>query len=81
MWNHRLVKQEDGSVKVCEVFYDDEDRPWGFGDAEAIWTEDDDEVRPEDGIEYQLQQMLDAINKPILSREDMIGTAPGVSHD
>ena len=27
MWNYRLVKVEDGSIGVHEVFYDDDDKP------------------------------------------------------
>jgi hypothetical protein len=76
MWNHRLVRQEDGSVRICEVFYDNQDRPYAYGSAEAFWTIDDFSG-PVDSIDEQLCRMMTATEKPILSKDDMIGDAPG----
>lgn len=85
MWNHRLVREHDERsgcdiVKVCEVYYDDAGAPYGFCEAEALWTSEDaayDGDAPTSVRKY-LEWMLAACNTSVLTHPgDFNGKAPG----
>lgn len=77
-WNHRLVLFPDSqTVKVMEVYYDDQGLPWGCNNAAAIHTERDTDSEPQESIREQLEQMIQATREPILNMEtDFTGTMP-----
>lgn len=77
-WNHRLVLFPDSqTVKVMEVYYDAQGKPWGCNNAAAIHTETDTDSTPQESIREQLEQMIQATQKPILSMAtDFTGEAP-----
>lgn len=65
MWNYRLV-HENNAVRVKEVFYDAEKKSNGYGNAEVVCF-DEDEEDPVASIRAQLIRMLAACDKPILN--------------
>lgn len=81
-WNHRLVIDSEtspGVVGVCEVFYDNEDKPCLFGGAAAIYdlSVDGHLANAPRSIRIQLEQMVAATRKPVLIYpEDFVGKPP-----
>jgi|GEM_PF-3964399 len=86
MWNHRLVidqTEPSAIVEIREVFYDEQDLPWGHGRAEAYYQPEEDEEEEEAStcIARQLHQMLKATEAPILNYpEDFIGKTPDIEN-
>lgn len=76
-WNHRLVLYpSSGAVRVMEVYYDNQGKPFGCSNAAAIYT-DDDGITPQESIQRQLEEMILATRKPILNMNtDFIGEPP-----
>lgn len=77
-WNHRVIRLKyiDAGpgdptefFTVAETHYDDENRPYGYGDPEhnPLHSESVDDLR------LTLQRMLAALDKPALSDDDMKG--------
>ena len=64
-WNYRIMKYEDGSLGIHEVFYDEE------GDVQG-WTENAVSVYGEDihELESSYDLMMQAFSKPILEYND-----------
>jgi hypothetical protein len=77
-WNHRLVLFPDPqTVKVMEVYYDTQGKPWGCNNAAAIHTEHDSDSTTQESIREQLEQMIQATREPILNvATDFTGKAP-----
>jgi hypothetical protein len=77
-WNHRLVlSPKYKTVSVMEVFYSKDGVPWFCGRAEAVYDEDTSEgLTPQESIREQLEQMKEAIDKPILNLDKDFGAAP-----
>ena len=80
MWNHRLVREESDPliVRVREVYYDEEGKPWSLGSAEAYYSDDWGEIEaPAKSIADQLRDMLSACEMPILEYpKDFTGKSP-----
>lgn len=67
-WNYRLIRYEDGSLGIHEVFYRDQGDPWTCTrDAIGIVGEDMEEIR------LEIARFLIATNKPILDWDDIRG--------
>ena len=68
-WNHRLVREQDGSLRICEVFYGDGEKPDGYSPAEVYHHRDwgGDEM---ESVREQVEWFLNALSKPILNEED-----------
>lgn len=77
-WNHRVIrfKYEDATpddpqefFTVCETHYDDDNKPYGYGDPEhnPLHSSSIDDLR------LTLQRMLAALDKPALTDDDMKG--------
>ena len=63
-WNHRVLRYEDGTFGIHEVYYNDDGEPWGFTESPA--AEGDN---PEELIET-LTRMVACIAEPVLNYED-----------
>lgn len=66
-WNYRLLRAErDGEVTtaVVEVYYNDDDTLQGYTDPITVEVFGDGDVRS------MLQQMLAAVDKPVLTPAD-----------
>lgn len=74
-WNHRLVRVS-GCVSVSEVYYE-AGKPTGYCKADALWCDGEEllDGPPAVSIRTQLQQMLEACDRPILNAEDIDGQA------
>lgn len=79
-WNHRVIcfKYEDAKpdepqsfFTICETHYDDQGRPFGYSEPEhnPLHSESPSELR------VTLERMLAALDKPVLTDDDMTGAA------
>lgn len=67
-WNHRLIRYEDGSLGIHEVFYGDQGDPWTCTrDAIGVTGYDMEAIR------LEIARFLIATNKPILDWDDIGG--------
>jgi hypothetical protein len=62
-WNHRVVRMEDGSLQICEVYYDPS--PRGYDPTPFLKGETIDELTT------VLEQMKRSLAKPVLNVEDL----------
>jgi len=67
-WNYRVIdfaEENDGEpcYKICEVYYDDDEKPTGYADA-SVMGDNLAETRQE------LKRMTAATNKPVLTLKD-----------
>jgi hypothetical protein len=62
-WNYRLIRQNENSVEIYEVHYDENDKPVAYAETGPIWGETVDEVSK------VIDMMREAINKPVLESE------------
>lgn len=65
-WNHRVFKNDRGTLSIREVYYHDNGTPDAYT-TEAVapeWHETLGELR------WELEQMLKACKRPILSKAD-----------
>jgi hypothetical protein len=65
IWNYRVIdlREENGGepcYKICEVYYNDDEKPDGYADA-TVMGDNLAEVRQE------LKRMTAATNKPVLT--------------
>ncbi len=63
-WNYRVLAfvQEDETVlQICEVYYDDENKPNGYTDKNTIIS-----LEGKEGLKWMLSKYREALKKPIL---------------
>lgn len=67
-WNHRVVRlnDEDGTLILAEVFYDENDKPVGY-------TEPFMSSETMDGLRLLVARLGDALGEPVLDADDMNG--------
>ena len=69
-WNYRILRHEDGSLALHEVYYDEDGRPRGYT-AESAGFCAYEEEGPE-GITAALERALrDARERPVLDATDI----------
>lgn len=75
-WNYRIMQLADPQGnpywEIREVYYDETGRPNGYTDRGAITlaTEGDKPLTPVEALRWQLQRMLEGLEKPILTPGD-----------
>ena len=63
-WDYRVLRYDDGSFGIHEVYYyDGEPKQCTFDAVSIVWEEDEDPL-------WQMRQMQQALEKPILNYED-----------
>ena len=67
MWNYRLIKEENGAITIGEVYYNDDNDPFGYVNASII-GEDKNEVKEE----YEI--LKEAFDYPVLNAETDFAT-------
>ena len=70
-WNHRVVKFDNGYYGICEVYYNEDGKPYlHTEDAVGIvWGEGENE-----DPRQTLKRMKDCLDKPILTEDDFGGS-------
>ncbi|CAB4129392.1 hypothetical protein UFOVP118_32 [uncultured Caudovirales phage] len=69
MWNHRVVNLDDDdevSLEIREVYYDQEGNPYGHCGAEVFGTDLQE-------LDRVMTRMRQAFDQPILTKEDFVG--------
>lgn len=67
-WNHRVVRlnDEDGTLILAEVFYDENDKPVGYTDPFMC-------SETMDGLRLLVARLGDALDEPVLNADDLNG--------
>lgn len=69
-WNHRVMRLPSGTdeefLGIHEVYYDDEGKPNGYT-KHAVSVSGTEGI---EGLRWQLDHMIKALGKPILTPED-----------
>ena len=64
-WDHRIIKYEDGTIGIHEVYYDEDGKIILYSDARPVIGDDMDDLRV--GFDY----MERAFHAPILDIGDL----------
>lgn len=62
-WNHRVVKLDTDLYGIKEVHYNSKGKPFAYGESHLTEESVDD-------LRLTLTRMLEALNKPVLTKED-----------
>lgn len=70
-WNLRMVdmshdNQGDPLIEICEVFYDDDDRPMGYAKASLMGE-------TEEELAQYIKWCIEAMKDPVLKQSDFDG--------
>jgi hypothetical protein len=67
-WNHRVVEFDNGDgekyYEICEVYYDEQDKPTGYCDAH-IGSE------TLDGLKGEIARLSEALAHPVIKEKDL----------
>lgn len=75
-WNYRVMqfvdRKGDPYWEIREVYYDEKGRSNGYADGSAttLATDADKPLTPVEALRWQLQRMLESLEKPILTPGD-----------
>lgn len=75
-WNHRIVHYRAGGFGIHEVYYDDQDRPWGMTEHATGFAVFEDES-PDDLLDEAREAIEEAASRPVLDEpEEWPGQGP-----
>lgn len=77
-WNHRVIRYEDGSLEIVEVYYEDDGSLMGYSDA-TVYARADDEGGAPDSLQRQVAWFLDSLDRPILDVGDFFAHTKGAT--
>ena len=67
-WNNRIVEFDDGQddkyYEICEVYYDDNDKPFTYSDA-PISSD------TQDGLKQVYERMREALDLPVIKENEI----------
>ena len=67
-WNYRILafeeKEEEVVLKICEVYYDENNTPNGYGEPNIMIT-----TEGKEGLKWILSKCQEALEKPIIYGE------------